>query len=277
MIGYHLSAANVNGLNTMLDDMKFLKISTSQIYVRPPRKLYEPTRKFNNIDISIKYISDNGIKLFIHSAYGTNIIRSEINKVACLSILRDLRFSNKVGGVGTVVHVGSLPDINIQENLVRHLKYICQRCGGKSIILLENQVPCGNRRLTGIDEIIGCWNYIKQFPKIKKRVAFCIDICHLYAGHNINSSKMLSNFKHLHKHIPIKLVHFNGSMRKMKDEHDYPTKGLTNINDMRQIYNICIRNKIPMIIEMHKRVKLLGKDDGYKEYISVLSKIKKWR
>lgn len=278
MLGYHLSSGGTDGqgLKRMFDMMVNINILSVQTYVRNPRQRGSKTRKFNNIDKYSQYVVENGINFFTHSPLTTNLIYQGINKRSCYDIINDLRFNEKIGGRGTVVHIGSGPDDYI-NNLIKHLSYIFKKFEGEAKIFLENQAQCGKKRLVKIDEIINVWKHIKKNALLRDKVEFCIDTCHLYVGHDINSKQLLKNFMKLNGEIPIGVVHFNGAMKHRKDEHDYPIHGLIDVKCMKKIYQICTDQNIPMIIEMYKVFNKKDTPDVITEYANVLTELRSFQ
>jgi endonuclease IV len=254
MIGAHLSGAG--GIKKLINNMIEINANVVQLYVRNPRKIMSKTSDFKNLHLIKKY------KIFTHSVYGTNLC-IEKNFTTISTIVEDLKWLKKVNGVGTVVHVGSstLSWEECKKNIIVSIKKIIKK-EKYGLIILENQALAGNKKLLTSDDILSLWNDMDNI--IKKRVAFCIDTCHLFVTEK-NKLNLRKEFLKLDK-IPIALVHLNDSNSRTRDIHDYIYDGLIPKEELNFAIKYCKKYNIPMVIEMYKMFKKVGEKQALEDH-----------
>ena len=263
------AAANIdNKPNFGLDD---IGADAVQIFARVPRNKKSETTKFSDIARFNKV--RGGIKFFTHSAYGINFTQAKIDHDSVMSVVRDLKFCERVGGIGTVVHLGSSTRAwsDIRVSFIAHLRAVAAKSVGA--IILENQAKAGNKVLITIRDIVELWGDMP--PELRDRVGFCIDTCHRFVTCSMMGIKtdLLRDLKALVvRKIPIYVVHLNDSASRTQDRHANPFEGLMDPATLVGAITICHKNNIPMIIE---RWNIRDKSTG--KQLSTDKKKVKWR
>jgi Endonuclease IV len=117
-----------------------------------------------------KYVKEKNIKLFIHTVYLLNFCNfppdNKQIQYALDNLIFDLNLTEKLGGLGCVLHIGYQKDLEesiAYHNMVENVKYaIDQTKGLKVKILLETPAGKGSQICTSLDEFVKLW---KMFPK----------------------------------------------------------------------------------------------------------------
>jgi endonuclease IV len=186
---------------------------------------------------------------YIHAPY-TIQITSHKNIRSCAILANELIYAHVNGCSGIVLHAGSRfvgYENNIIDNIKTAYKFANSKLHGvETRILIENMAPSGRLVLTNIDQIISLHKKIST-SDIRDRVSFCYDTCHDYVSDNQNPAKNL--MKLLAAGVQISLIHLNNSMSKSIDMHDSIDSGYIPYENLKEIYEIGLSNRIPMIIE----------------------------
>ena len=137
----------------------------------------------------------------------------------------------------------------------------------KGIMLsLETSAGRGSEVGWNLEELAIIWNKIKEHNKYENtnKVGICIDTAHIFvSGYNISTIKGIKDYlEKFNSLIGIKHItnfHINDSRYALgakNDEHRGIGSGQIynskeGIKALQYIKNICIKNKIPMILETH--------------------------
>lgn len=218
-----------------------------------------------------KLVKENNIFLISHSPYIINFARplqhSSAGRKALERYLRDLVNITNLGGVGSVLHMGS----NIKElgqdmptaykTFVDNLRWIVERKPPNAIIILENMAGGGNQMCCWMNDWADFWNnYVDK--DLKGHIRWCADTAHLYANGEYDLSLRTEAFrfyKEFDRYIGwdfLLCFHFNGSKTqfgKHKDNHADigPEKsGWISTKGLRQIARIAGATDKPMILEV---------------------------
>ena len=218
------------------------------------------------------YVKENNIKLFIHTVYLLNFCNfppdNKRIKYALDNLIFDLNLTEKLGGLGCVLHIGYQKDLEehlAYHNMVENVKYaIDQTKGLKVKILLETPAGRGSQICTSLDEFVKLW---KMFPKkYLSRLGTCIDTAHIFSSGRCISSvseikKYLSEFDKKVGISYLDLFHINDSKaicNSRKDLHEGIGKGYIykkelggDLEALKEIWKFCKKNKIPMVLETH--------------------------
>lgn len=279
MIGFHMPAGADRGLVNIWKDMVKLKVKSVQIFSRNPRKVYSNTTNFSDINEFIHLIANKKLNIFTHASYGVMLHKN--SPISVSSLHKEIKFLNKVGGKGVVIHIGSSKDnwCNVKDAVINNLLKVVARTTrigrnashrNKAKLLLENQVKCGNKILTSVCEMIELWKMIRSHPQLRTRVGFCYDTCHGFVTNKINNCP---NTVHddlkllLREDVPIDVVHLNDSQSVTADRHANIFEGMIPRKSLINVMKLCRRKKIPMIIERSK--------EGMTVWQNMLIKIRK--
>jgi apurinic endonuclease APN1 len=265
-IGSHIKSDK--NLLTMLNYAKNINADAIQIFHGSPRSLlFELKKDYNDEEIrEIKgFIKANKLFIVIHSAYLINLATNNkrLFYLGAKNLIEDLRFANKIGIFGVVVHFGSKTDRNENEainNMVRGIEFVLEKVQGKAKVILETSSGGGNYIGKTIENIKKIYDKIDK--KYKKRICFCIDTAHIFtSGYDISKlgafTEYMERFK---KEIGIPcLIHLNDSKTpfgKTQDKHAALMEGYIfdkakdgNPEVLEEILKVAIKNNIPIILE----------------------------
>ena len=219
-----------------------------------------------------KYVKDKKIKLFIHTVYLLNFCNfppdNKQIQYALDNLIFDLKLTEKLGGLGCVLHIGYQKDLEesiAYYNMVENVKYAIEKTKDLKVkILLETPAGKGSQICTKLDEFVRLWD---MFPKkYLSRLGTCIDTAHIFSsGRCISSVEEIRKYlKDFDKKIGIKyldLFHINDSKaicNSRKDLHEGIGEGYIykkelggDLNALKEIWKFSKKNKIPMVLETH--------------------------
>lgn len=220
-----------------------------------------------------KLVEKNDVFLIAHSPYILNFARplqeSPAGKRALQRYVTDMNNISALGGVGSVLHMGSnVKELKQTMNqayslFVDNLLWVASRTPENSIIILENMAGGGNRMCCKMDDWGYFWrNYILSNSVLKKRVRWCVDTAHLYATGEYDLSKS-EEIQRFHDDFSEQIgweyllcFHFNGSKTAFgskRDNHaDISSEkcGLIDSSGMRVLAGIAATTDKPLILEV---------------------------
>ncbi len=236
-----------------------------------------------------KYLKKSKMKLMIHGLLSLNFCfppKEPRFKWGIDNLVHDLSVCKRLGGRcgGVVIHLGGFQTPSIKttyeecmKNFVESLQMVCERIkGGK--ILLETSI---NRPYTIGGTIESLAELYEKIPKkIKSRIGFCLDTCHIFsAGYPIHTIEgMKDYFAEWDRLIgleKIKLIHLNDSkepFHSIKDRHESIGKGYIfgkklggNPEVLGEILKVAKKRRIPVVLETDP--------DGFQEDIKMVKKM----
>ena len=267
LFGSHISISK--GLVKSIDYANSLGCKVMQIFSQSPRSFKGVSQKnINAIDKANEKLKEHNMIIVSHSPYLINLAKDPKNeKYMADALVNDLDFINKLGGIGSVVHMGKYVNLSKEEglnNMENNIKNVLERYNGDAKLILETSCGQGTELLHDIKEL---GKFYKRFSSIeKKRIKFCIDTCHIFvAGYDMRSADCVDDFFSLFdKHIGINkvvLIHFNDSDKPYHsnvDRHDDIGNGYIgnkskkgDIGGLKRVYEISKNNNIPMVLETH--------------------------
>lgn len=257
-IGSHMQIRN-NSLTNLVNDAIDLTANAVQIFLRSPMFSRAKTRNLSGFTEARKVMKEKNILLCTHAQYVFNYTRD--NPPNASSILEDLEFNDKIGGLGTVVHLGSgeFDAAKIAKNVISTV-HEAQMRGLKSKFIIENQARVGKKVCTTIDQLADIMNFILiTDPSAAKGIGFCIDTCHLVVNETYPVSGILSALKQFDAKIGVKylsLIHFNDADSLTADRHADLFTGYIgneklngNPKNLIDVAKWAANNNVPLIIE----------------------------
>tara|TARA_B000000437_G_scaffold214150_1_gene187545 strand:+ start:396 stop:1277 length:882 start_codon:yes stop_codon:yes gene_type:complete len=261
-----------------------------QIFSQSPRSLKGPSDKtINDIPKIIDAIKAHNVKIVSHSPYMINLskdISTHQHVMDCL--LKDLQFINKIGGIGSVVHMGKSLKLSKEEalkNMILNIKYILSNYDGDAKLIIETSCGQGTELLANLDDIGEFYNQGingTSFTEAEKnKIEFCIDTCHIFvAGYDMRSPKEVnsyfSKFNKIIGNNKLALIHFNDSAKKLGsnvDRHANIGEGYIgnpdldgNIDGLKAVFKKASQLSIPMVLEtpdIHPYVSNIKQDKWY--------------
>ena len=258
-IGTHISKNKkfYPSLKAFYEENDENKLKPTQLFTGSPKFWRRPTEDIDDITQTNKYVTDNKLRVFIHSIYLINLSKSpeEFKEKALDCLLYDLRIGTKLGFQGVVVHCGKSLKLsketaldNMYNNIMTVYNSGC--ISNSNPLLIETSSGQGSE----VCWEISCFKkFYSRFTKEEKqRIKICIDTCHVFAaGHD-----PLEYLQEWEMEYPnsIVLVHYNDSKEKRgerKDRHAYPGTGYIGKEKMDKIAEWCLvpDRDYPMVIE----------------------------
>jgi len=295
-IGCHASIAN-----GILEGIKYVESiggNALQIFMGSNRSASMKTKhKFNSqleIDEIRNYILKNNIILIIHTIYLLNFCSyppiSGHNRYMHDNIQYDLKYGQMLGAKCVVLHLGSKVGLQLEtaiENLIGNINYIIKHMPKGIMLSLETSAGGGTQIGWNLEELAIIWKGIKH----NSYVGICIDTAHIFvSGYDISTVEGISDYiKKFDSLIGIKNItnfHINDSKYSLGSKHDEHRgigQGLIYNTDkgkkaLKYIKNLCIKNKIPMILETHSAGSAISEGShkgqhGYEYEIGLIKKL----
>jgi deoxyribonuclease-4 len=286
MIGYHVPIIKKSFKKSIEEPHKISHINAFQLFVRNPRQLKLVEYKEKEAEECKKYVKDNNLFLVSHATYLLNSATKDNWEHKIKSALNDLIYSEKIGAVGSVFHVGKHLKQTVNEGTSNMFEFIStvieelQKINSNSIYILETCAACGTELLSDLKDF---GNFYHKFTENqKKNLKVCIDTCHVFsAGYSLkNASESLKFIEIVEKYIGwnnVIVIHLNDSKKDCGcgvDRHENLCKGCIGKDDdsgFKIFVNHCIKKNIPLILETPH-------DDHnmYQIYGEELEKIRFW-
>lgn len=264
MIGYHVPIIKNSFKKSIEEHHKKLHINSFQIFIKSPRQLRIVQYNEKEAKECYEYINENKLFLVSHASYLLNSANRENWDNKINSALNDLIYSEKIGGIGSVFHVGKHLKQSVEDGISIMFEFIStiiqklQEINSKSIYILETCAACGTELLSDLKKF---GDFYHTFNKIqKKNLKICIDTCHVFsAGYSLKTEKDAINFTDIiEKYIGwnnVVLVHLNDSKKDCGchvDRHENLCKGFIGKNDesgFKFLVNFLVKKNIPFILE----------------------------
>ena len=249
-IGRHISLKNtfLASIQYQYETYKVYEGHTNafQMFMKSPQKFSLSKLTDDDAINTKKYVEDNNIYLVSHSAFICNIGKPiDVNSYQIKMIKDDLSTIERIGGVGTVIHVGKYCKLPGKEtecinNMVEFTKKIIEETPDlKSFFILETAAGQGTECCVTIEKLA---EYHKLIPdKYKHRLRYCIDTCHIYsAGYDISTELGVMNYINKFDNMIgweyVELIHFNNSKKECGckiDRHANINDGCINIKGLK--------------------------------------------
>jgi len=233
MYGHH--ASTDRGYLSAMETSVALGASAVQVWVGNSKGYASKLLDEKTHKSVCEYVVKNNLKLIAHSPYILNFARplqeTPDGIKALERYLRDLINITNLGGIGSVLHMGSnVKELKqsmgfANEMFVKNLTWIIDRMPDSATIILENMAGGGTRMCCKMDEMIEFWQ--NNVPnKLKPRIKWCIDTAHLYAAGEYdlsNESEAQRFYKDFDEGIGwehVLCIHLNGSKTTFGSNRD---------------------------------------------------------
>jgi apurinic endonuclease APN1 len=245
-----------------------------------------------------KWLKENNHILVIHSIYLLNFCNFPPNnsqiKYAQDNLKYDLELTEKLGGIGCVLHIGYQKDLprqeaykNMADNVV-HILELTKKTAPNTKIIMETPAGKGSQIGTTLPEFAEIWNLIPK--KYYKRLGACVDTAHIFSsGRDIRTDEGVRKyFKEFDNLVGIKYLtcfHINDSkalLNSRKDQHEGIGDGYIfgkdkggSLQALKEIWKFASKHKIPMCLETHSAgFYKAEKDNG--RYYQEVQLFRKW-
>ena len=281
IFGAHISISK--GLVKAVDRANELGCKVMQIFSQSPQSFRGISKKnIEAVDKARDRLKHHGIQVVSHSPYLINLAKDPVKeKYVADALKNDLEFANKLGAIGSVVHMGKsikLSEKEALDNMEKNIKNILKEYKGKSKLILETSCGQGTELLFKIEDL---GKFYQRFTnKEKERIGFCIDTCHVFvAGYDMRSAAKVKEFMKLFdKSIGLDnlvLIHFNDSDKPFAsrvDRHEDIGKGFIgkkeggSLSGLKEVFKTAKKLGVPMTLETHDIEGDLKNVQRWKEY-----------
>lgn len=260
VLGHNINTSH--GFVTVAEYARKTGADVCQIFLRTPHKFQVSRRNRKDIKKLSEELKKHNVKVLIHGSFLINFcqpVTSYIHKQGMRILIEDLEDSVLLGAMGVVIHMGhntcKLSDEAALNNYVKGIKNVLRNSNPNSVLILETGAGQGHEIGT---DIIDLGNIRKMLSiKERQRVKFCLDTCHMFsAGYNLGCPNYVDM---LEGHINLNLgwsnvvaIHLNDSVEHLnchKDRHADIGYGKINIKGIKRFVEICVKHKVPMILE----------------------------
>lgn len=235
-----------------------------QMFLRSNRNGTPGTVTEADIEATSQYVTDNGIRFFVHTPYIINLstmttmyshLEEDPQQWCRDVVIDDLEKCARLGGGGVVIHVGKCTDrcgLTIEEgidSMRENIRYLLSYATEQCPLLLETCAGQKSELCSDIDDFAA---FYTSFSEDERRVfGICIDTCHVFAC-GYDPYEYIVSWGDMVGIDSIKLVHFNNSLLdrgSRRDRHCGFTDGKIPIETMVGVYETCLSYGIPMVHE----------------------------
>jgi deoxyribonuclease IV len=265
IVGFHMS---INNYSNIIDISKNIGSTAGQIWLGNNKAYHSKLIHPDECKPICSFIKKTGFFLIAHSPYILNFARPLINDSAGQKALdryiRDLINIKNLGGIGSVLHMGSnvlnLPIKECYATFIKNLEWIADRMPDDVYIILENMAGGGKRMCCKMKDWAEFWDMVPN--KLRDKILWCIDTAHLYATGEYDISKeseserFYNDFSRLIGWDYVVCFHFNGSKSKFASHRDYHADigykkaGEISIDGLKKLALIAGQTVKPLILEI---------------------------
>lgn len=260
LIGAHMSVAG--GLAKAFERADALGCESMQIFTRNQRQWKHSQLSFSEIEDFYEASQNSGVqKVVSHASYLINLAGSkEMRAKSEAALIEEINRCYQLGINDVVLHPGFACDndkktaiCNVAESL---LNVIDATQNAKVKILLETMAGQGSVLGGDISE----FSYILDYVNDDSRIAFCVDMCHVFAaGYELRSSGSYNRFiSILEKDVGlnrIKCWHLSDSKKERGsglDRHAHLEHGEIGLVPFGMLMSDKRFEKVPTILETPK-------------------------
>lgn len=254
--GAHVSSAG--GMVNAIKAGQTLGIDSIQIHPSPPQRWNSSPFAAGHETETLALLPASGVKnIFFHAIYLINLATPDPQKfhLAKNSLLHYLDLSNRIGGSGVIVHVGSLKDYDDEaagyDRVVSAINWVTEHAPGKSRLILEVAAGAGQVIGDRVEELGDIYSMLEQ----KDRVGFGLDTQHMWASGYDLVNNLEGVLADVEKHMgfdKVWCVHLNDSKTELasrKDRHENIGDGLIGREALRNVFLHPKLLHVPFILE----------------------------
>jgi deoxyribonuclease IV len=253
-IGAHVSASG--GPAEAARRATELGLECLQLFVGSPQTWKSPSLGDEDVAAGVAAFAASELRpVFVHASYLINLasLRGEVRGMSRRMLGEQLRWADRLGALGVVVHVGSGGE-DAFEQVVKGLRAVLDDHDGAAAIILENDAGSGRRigsRLSELGELIAALGG-------DSRLRVCIDTAHaLASGYEIRTPEGLdAAVAELVSGVGldrIALLHVNDSKTDLNshvDRHENLGRGKIGAPAFARILTHSAFRELPFVLEV---------------------------
>lgn len=255
IIGAHLSVAK--GIPHTIDEIILMGGNALQIFSGSPRSWER--KPINPVELEkIKtYAKEKQFDAIItHALYLVNLASPNVALVKkSIEMLKyDLEYTQRLGGLGVVVHLGSHLGLGFPEvapQLVETLQEILSHAPEGSLLMIENSAGQKGKIASAFDELHYLLDELSEFTK-QGKLGWCFDTCHGFAA-GYELERLDETMREWGLVETLRAIHVNDSKDPFgsgRDRHENLGDGMIG----KQLMASCLQTKafagLPMILEV---------------------------
>jgi deoxyribonuclease-4 len=259
-LGAHMSIQG--GLYRALERGKSVGCNTVQMFTHNSTQWAVKDLLEEDVALFKKEVIASGMgPVFAHGSYLMNLAGpGPFYEKSIQALTTEIRRDDRLGLQFVVLHPGAHMGSGEEASLSRIVdavdRVVEATPNAKCKIVIENTAGQGS--------CLGCsfthLEYIWKRVRIKNRIGFCIDTCHLFAsGYDIRTQQAYGEtFDRLGQHIPLKSIaafHLNDSKKPLGsrvDRHEHIGKGFIGLQGFRFLMNDPRFQNVPKVLETPK-------------------------
>lgn len=252
-----------------------LQANALQIFAKSPRS--NGKSKLTEVEATAYRAAAKNIFTVIHCSYLLNFAK-DLSKTSypLENLIDDLNTSEKLNAAGVILHVGKHLELSRAEGItwiVKNLQFVLEKTKNlKSAIILEITAGQGTELGNNFQELKEIYTQLKKH----KRIKFCFDTCHAFAGgYDLrDAARVKKVFAEFDKALGIKnltCIHFNDALADFSsrvDRHANLGEGKIGKAGLLAVARFAQKNSIPLILETPEK-------DG-KTHAADLKKLRSW-
>lgn len=261
LVGAHLSTQG--GLTHALEAAKALNATALAMFVKSQRRWQdkplasEAIASFKTALVATRLTPSS---VLVHSGYLINLAspRKEVLEASKASLVQELERVEQLGLKYLVLHPGSHLNTSLDEGIkaiASGLTAALSAADSKAVILLENSAGQGSSIGSRLEELGAI---IEALPaKSARRVAVCLDTCHLWAaGYDFSEDNgceaIAKEIKQYFGWELVKGLHVNGSIGACgshRDRHASLGQGSISKAALAKLLALAPLHKVPWVLE----------------------------
>jgi len=212
-----------------------------------------------------QYVLENDVFIVSHGSYLINMATAcAADSKEMKNAVDDLRAVARIGGIGSVFHVGKHKKRDIAEclnNMEAFIREVIRQTPEVDThFILETAAGQGSELCVKMEDFAAFYDRFSEDDR--KRVRLCVDTCHIFAaGYDLTSPEaavaFIRKFEDLIGWKYVDVVHLNDSKHpcgSKKDRHENICQGYVTVQGQkpeglaRFVYEMTVRD-IPMVLE----------------------------
>ena len=198
-LGYHVPIIKKSLCKSIQEPHRISKINAFQLFTNNPRSMRLSSVNETESSACKNYVQNNNLFLVSHASYIINSATTDLLDLKVDCCVNELINIEKMGGYGSVFHVGKGLTLWKDEGIDNMYSFISkviekiQMIDSKSQYILETSAGQGTELLTQMEEM-GIF-YHRFTEEQRKNIKICIDTCHVYAaGYGLSSEEEVQLF-----------------------------------------------------------------------------------